>query len=789
MALDTARVRNNLRDFNFRDLFIEELGWDRHPSPVPLRVAVDRTPYELRPVAQKRGMAVFACEPANGALPDSATRRKIDKQVAKDAQEHIIIYLDRAAGTQVWQWVRREPGKPLACRETTYHKGQPGELLVQKLAPIAFSLDEEEDLSLLDVTARARQAFDVDRVTKRFYERFKAEHDAFLTFVQGIEHTADRAWYASLMLNRLMFVYFIQKKGFLDRNVNYLRDRLQRVQASRGADRFLSFYRYFLLRLFHEGLGQQDRSPELETLLGRVPYLNGGLFDVHDLERAYTAIEIPDEAFERIFRFFDDYTWHLDDRPLRADNEINPDVLGYIFEKYVNQKQMGAYYTKEDITGYIAQNTVIPFLFDAAQKKCSIAFRPGSALWRLLSDNPDRYIYPSVRHGVDEPLPADVAAGLDDVSRRDGWNRPANPAYALPTETWREHVARRQRCFDLRARLEAGEVHTINDLITYNLDIRQFAEDAIENCEGPELLRAFCEAIEEVTVLDPACGSGAFLFAALNVLEPLYDACLERMQGFLDDLERSPDKASPKKFDDFRRTLARVAEHPNRSYFILKSIVVNNLYGVDIMEEAVEICKLRLFLKLVAQVEQGDPVEPLPDVDFNVRAGNTLVGFATRDAVRQALTFGQAGQHRLPLPEDEAVLAHLEESADIAERAFQRFRQMQTEHGMRADQFTSAKAEVRRRLGELRDELDRYLAREYGVDSSKSGAFDSWRSKHQPFHWFVEFYGIMRRGGFDVIIGNPPYVVYPYLLTCCWVRGWGAQAARRPAPRARHAGW
>ena len=68
----------------------------------------------------------------------------------------------------------------------------------------------------------------------------------------------------------------------------------------------------------------------------------------------------------------------------------------------------------------------------------------------------------------------------------------------------------------------------------------------------------------------------------------------------------------------------------NRRYFILKSIAVNNLYGVDIMEEAVEICKLRLFLKLVAQVERVEDVEPLPDIDFNVRLlGNTLVGYAT----------------------------------------------------------------------------------------------------------------------------------------------------------------
>ena len=99
-----------------------------------------------------------------------------------------------------------------------------------------------------------------------------------------------------------------------------------------------------------------------------MPYLNGGLFDVHELEERNAKLDIPDEAFERLFAFFDEWDWHLDARPLRNDREINPDVLGYIFEKYINQKQMGAYYTKEDITEYIGKNTIIPFLFDAAEE-------------------------------------------------------------------------------------------------------------------------------------------------------------------------------------------------------------------------------------------------------------------------------------------------------------------------------------------------------------------------------------------------------------------------------------
>jgi hypothetical protein len=492
MTLSTPRVRYYLREFNLEKLFIEELGWDRHSAR--LAVEIDDQTYALSAIAEKRGVQIFQCQSDTADdIPDYATRRKIDTQVTRSAYEHLIIFVDAARTMQIWQWVSRQPGQPAAYREHHYHpQHHAGDALIQKLEAVTFPLSEEEGLTLTGVAFRLRDAFDRDRITKRFYDHFKREHAAFLAFIKGITGQGDKEWYASLMLNRLIFVYFIQRKGFLDGDPDYLQNRLRTVQQRQGKGKFLTFYRYFLLRLFHEGFAQQptQRTPDLEELLGEVPYLNGGLFELHTLEQKHAGIDIPDEAFEQLFAFFDQYDWHLDTRPLRNDREINPDVLGYIFEKYINQKQMGAYYTKEDITKYIAKNTVVPYLFDAAQKKCAIAFQPDSALWRLLRDDPDRYIYEPARKGVDLLLPEEITRGMTDVNQRGGWNRPAAPEFALPTETWREHVARRQRCHELRNKLQAGEVHQINDLITYNLDLHQFAEDVITNCEGPELLRA-----------------------------------------------------------------------------------------------------------------------------------------------------------------------------------------------------------------------------------------------------------------------------------------------------------
>ena len=581
MQINRDQIRQLLKDFEFKTLLIEELGWNHHSEEVAAEIrerGIDETEYLLTAIAEKRGMAVFQCSArTDGTIPDYATRRKIQREVAKSVLEHLIIYTDAEKTTQIWQWVKREPGKPLACREQPYDYEQSGEPLIQKLEAIAFSLDEEGNITLTDVTGRVRAAFDVERVTKRFYDHFKTEHARFLNFLEGIPNQEMERWYASVMLNRLMFIYFIQKKGFLSDDTDYLRTKLEESQLN-GNDRY---YTDFLCPLFFEGFAkpESERSREAKRLLGKVPYLNGGIFQRHQIEELHgETIQIADAAFERLFNFFEAYQWHLDECPLRNDNEINPDVLGYIFEKYINQKQMGAYYTKEDITEYISKNTVIPFLFDAAHKECRIAFEPvggisdpdaswGGSVWQLLQSDPDRYIYDAVKTGVGLGLPEEIAQGIHDVSKRRLWNTTAPDEYANPTEIWREVVARQERYESTHAKLSNGEIDDINALITYNLDIRQFAQDVIENCEGPELLRAFWKAITQVTILDPTCGSGAFLFAALNILEPLYEACLDRMEVFLGDIEHSREKPRTERFRDFRKVLEDIDQHPNRRYF------------------------------------------------------------------------------------------------------------------------------------------------------------------------------------------------------------------------------
>ncbi len=775
MGINKKQFVQYIREFKFRDLF-NDMGWNNDKTNQP--IVVDDETFILKSVAVKSGFKILVCEPdRHGLIPDYNIRKKIETKVTKLFQEHLIIFTDDKMKEQVWQLVMRQTGKPAKVTETRYALSQDPELLFQRASGLFFEIDEEEKITIVDVTTRVTDNFhqNAERITKQFYERFTKEHLSFYSFIEGIDDHIDewnnkrkkgeeelenkaKQWYVSLMLNRLMFCYFIQKKGFLNKNKNYLRDKLKECNEKKGKDKFYSFYRNFLLVLFHEGLNEPERRKKIQDEIGIIPYLNGGLFDEHELEKTYQKININDKAFEKIFNFFDEYEWHLDTRQESTGREINPDVIGYIFEKYINDRaQMGAYYTKEDITDYISKNCIIPWLFDETAKQYSKAFAPDGEIWANFLQSDDTYIYPAVKFGIDKHIPENITVGIKDVAKREDWNKSALAQLSLPTEIWREVIERRNRYEDVAKKIKNGGINNIKDFITYNLNITEFAQDVISNTNDPDFLKAFFKTLSKVTIIDPTCGSGAFLFAAMKILEPLYFACITRMRGFTEDEDRANEQQLKKfnnKYNFFREVLENIQseQHPNTEYFIYKSIILNNLYGVDIMKEAVEIAKLRLFLKLVATVEvdyrkTNLGVEPLPDIDFNIRAGNTLIGFATDEELIKGLTYTLDGAKAKPI---------IEEKCDIVATAFKRYKEIQLSYGDDYKEFKIAKETLNNRLKELNTELNKLLHKQ-----SEGLEIETWLDSHQPFHWFAEFYEIIHdRKGFDVIIGNPPYVEY-----------------------------
>lgn len=760
-----------LKQFRFKHLF-NELGWDAPVQQQPYSVVVGDDTWLLDVVAHKKSVQVLHCRPgAQGQLPDYATRQKIERKVTPDVREHLIVFTNEAKTLQVWQWVTRQTGKPAQYREVFFREGEAPELLTQKLSRLHFTLDEEDLLTVLGVTARLDDAAPRDKVTKKFYGEFEKQRKAFAAFIEGIPADAeDQRWYTAVVIDRLMFLWFLQEKGFLDNQRKYLQQRLQ-VHLDGGHEP--SFYKRFLSPLFFKGFAQ-ERTPEtaaaIQAEFGSVPYLNGGLFAQHELEERYgEALDIADNAFQKLFAFFDEWEWHLDERPLKSGKEINPDVLGYIFEKFVNQKQMGAYYTKEDITEYIGKNTIIPALLGKVRAEHPAAF--DALAWPLLQHSGDAYIYPAMLKGVDVPYPPEISNGLDTeapdlLARRKPWNKRADDAVSLPTEIWRETIARHQRTREVRAKLAAGELREVGDLITWNLNIRQFTQDLIERCTDVALLKSFWfnlagrlprQSNEKfrhgLSVLDPTCGSGAFLFAALNILKPLYDATLRTLQAVRADALMAGDTSHPEKWaevDELLNRFAAAGSDRAQDYAVIKHIIVHNLYGVDIEKQATEIAKLRLFLKLVALLEPGDEIEPLPDIDFNIRHGNTLVGYATADETEKAVKGATQGNLFSDAWEDIRI------RLVAVEQQYNNFQIQQVQRGGHVS--ISDKQALADTLSELEEMLNCHLAREYGINAARSKDFAAWKISHRPFHWYIDFHPLISGGGFDAIVGNPPYV-------------------------------
>lgn len=742
---------------NFRELFITEMGWNNPSGATSLpEYIIDERTFRIEQIADRSGFQILRCEVDE--IPTSSVCRKLDTKLRRNAENYICIFTVPDSLHHLWV----APVKKVEKRDIVlvdYDTIDKASFLFEKMEGLSFSLDETP--TILDIIAKVQSAFIInsEKITKDFYTGFKKEHTNFAKFITGIDdHIADKdnknkQWYTSVMLNRLMFCYFIQKKEFLDGDVDYLRNKLEWTQKNEGEDRFFrKFYKGFLVNLFHDGLNAPHHDSAFEDIYGRIPYLNGGMFDVHQIERDYAGLDIADEAFKSLFDFFDKWHWHLDDRMTANGRDINPDVLGYIFELYINDRaQMGAYYTKEDITEYIGRNTIIPYLMDAVKRKDEKRFKADSDLWQFLRDSDDRYIYDAVKKGSGLPIPEDIAAGIDTTlpnlpERRKLWNSRTPEPFALPTEIWRETIERLQRYESIKAKIENGEITAVNDFITYNLDIRGFVYDYLAHTDDHLFVEHFYDALQRVTILDPTCGSGAFLFAALNILEPLYEVCLSRMEEFHG---QNPHL--------FVKQLQEIKSkyRSNIQYFIYKSIILRNLYGVDIMVEATEIAKLRLFLKMVAvvDVDKRDPnlgLDPLPDIDFNIRCGNTLVGYATEEELEAGIAYTDFFTAKM-------FRDRVTEEMEKVARTYDVFKSIQLTQTEDMAAFKQAKHDLKVRLTSLNDLLNRQM---YGSVNAKID-YDSWLSSHQPFHWLAEFYEIINEhGGFDVVIGNPPYVEY-----------------------------
>ncbi len=655
--LDITLTKELLNNFDFKRLFIEVLGWSSPSTSHTEIFNVQGTRLERLQIAELSGVPVFEIS-SNEGIPSSSIREAVHREIAKHYHENLLIFVYPGRTQSIWRWEKREDGRR-SSREHVYLKGQPGDLFISKISAMMFDISQfEKEISIVQVADAMHSALDVERVTKKFYSEFTEKRLEFTELIQGIDDPRDKKWYASILLNRMMFIYFLQKKFLLNKGDDrYLQGKLKECERRFGGD---SYYKCFLNPLFFEGFAKppEKRSPGNRELLGEIVYLNGGLFLPHRIEGEYSNIQIPDKAFENLFRLFESYSWNLDDTPGGKDDEINPDVLGYIFEKYINQKEFGAYYTRPEITEYLCEHTIHQIILDKVNEAFGPPFHP----------SPRRY----------DSLPE----------------------------------------------------------LLLNLDA--------EMCR-----RLFRDILPNLSILDPACGSGAFLVAAMKTLVNIYGAVTGGME-YLGN-------------QDLDRELKEIRDrHKSILYHIKREIITHNLFGVDIMDEACEIARLRLFLALVASAHSVEELEPLPNIDFNILSGNSLIGYLRvepNDFDRHA----RLGRD----PYGELI-----RKRNIAVKAYQ------DACGYSAD-LHAVRREIEEMEREASESLDEMLMDDFTGMKIKfeQASWDSGNGKEDkprkravteediaeltPLHWGYEFDGIFaRNGGFDVIITNPPWETF-----------------------------
>ncbi|MEG3867547.1 Eco57I restriction-modification methylase domain-containing protein [Microcoleus sp. Z1_B2] len=676
--------RELLQDFEFNKLFVQKLGWDNPSSHKTVSLEIEGETYSRKAIAQLNGVVVYEIIADSGNIPNSAERLTIYREIVQISAENLLIFIDKNRTKCLWYWVKRE-GTKLYPRDHVYVKREPCDLLLSKVTALKVDLEELETLSVIDVAQRLQAGLDVERVTKKFFEEFKQQHVEFLSVIRGIDKETDRRWYTSVLLNRLMFVYFLQRKGFIDnQKLMYLQEKLAESKQ-RGTD---LFYSQFLKTLFFEGFAKplDLREEGVKELIGDVKYLNGGLFLEHPIEQNYPNIAIPDAAFEKIFNLFAAYSWNLDDTVGGKENEINPAVLGYIFEKYINQKAFGAYYTRPEITEYLCDRTINKLILDRVNNlSSSNSFSPltkggrGGSLHQ--QDNASNSFSPLSKGG------------------RGG----SSPHF-----------------------------ETITELLT-NLDAN--------------LCRSLLtEILPNLTLLDPACGSGAFLVAAMKTLIYIYSTVIGTSK-FLND----------RYLNDYLKDIEK--EHSSLNYYIKKRIISDNLYGVDIMPEAVEIAKLRLFLALVSAAQNVNDLEPLPNIDFNIMAGNSLIGLLRVDDAEYE---GSGTQLNFFHKTYRQVLEEKNRLISIYRHATTYSQNLQSLRDEIAEKKAPAIENINKILLEDFKQLKiKFEQAQISGKPIKRTLTLADIEALKPFHWGYEFDEILhQRGGFDAIITNPPWEIF-----------------------------
>lgn len=505
-------------------------------------------------------------------------------------------------------------------------------------------------------------AFSIEKVTDEFFNQYKDLYIKLYEHFESDRHVKaaiklakiDNTRFTKKLLGQIVFLYFLQKKGWLGvaQNERWGTGKKRFVQElfEQAKAEGVNFFKEKLQYLFYEALAKErdNVNSYYKRFKCRIPFLNGGLFEA-DYRWENANITIPENLFRNeeknksgdvgtgVLDVFDRYNFTIkEDEPLDKEVAVDPEMLGKVFENMLEiteRKSKGAFYTPREIVYYMCQESLIHYLDNA----------------------------------------------LDGKIKKE----------------------------DIEDFIRNGHSYLENDINVLNkIDKIKAGEQKSTNAEFklPESIRQNANLIDQklidIRICDPAIGSGAFpvgllheLVNAMLVLKPYlsYDYLTDKLKGFGFEHRESVSDS---------RYIYRLKRH----------IIQESIYGVDIDASAIDIARLRLWLSLVVDEDDLDPIETLPNLDYKIVCGNSLIG----------------------LPED--VFPNLKVLSEIEELKPSFYDE--TNESRKKE----LRLEINRKIRELLDTAEQFAG--YKVD------FDFKLHFSEVWH---------KKGGFDIVIGNPPY--------------------------------
>ncbi|MEW6614199.1 MAG: TaqI-like C-terminal specificity domain-containing protein [Thermodesulfobacteriota bacterium] len=581
-----------------------------------------------------------------------------------------------------------------------------------RLVKILADIDRNPTLKQLE------EAFNIETVTKEFFLKYR---DLFIRTKEALDkelegntrmkadfepkgvNTVD---FAKKLLGQIVFLYFLQKKGWFgvardadwgDGSKQFLRELFEKKHSS-----YENFFNDILEPLFYEALRVGEERKQDNYYYSRfnckIPFLNGGLFDpIGNYDWVHTDIKLPDSLFSNndktkegdtgdgILDIFDRYNFTVkEDEPLEKEVAIDPELLGKAYEKFNAirpdnfeeykkalksgrkgdetkfNKQFGVYYTPREIVHYMCQQSLINYLFTELNS--------GITSYEKLGDSNLDMLGNEAKKGQ-----------LDIVIEHKN------------TEISKEDIV---TLIHLGEQVSENEVRVLSKGKETKTYYHQLPESIRKNA------KLIDDKLADITVCDPAVGSGAFPVGMMGEIVKARSV----LSIYLNNSGHN---------SGLKPAVTCSIDNERNTYNLKRRCIEYSLYGVDIDPGAVEIAKLRLWLSLVVDEEDIKQIKPLPNLDYKIVCGNSLLG----------------------LPD--GVLIDCEVSNKLEEN--------------KKLYFNSTNPSEKNKIRGIINNLFLKL-----IDSMKK-VYPSIQDITFDFHThFSEvFHG---KGGFDVMIANPPYI-------------------------------